>query len=601
MPALMRISLGLCLLCLATSTAGLELEHFNSDENDINITFSADGLEAWLERRNGAWGVQGQQSCLLHTRRNPATSNWSPLVPVSFALAGYSDGDPFFDDDSQTLYFTSDRPHSSLPVNDTNIWRVIRSNQHWGAPEPLSTQINREGVEFSPVRRGSRLYFAGWYDGNGDLYVAEEHQDGDWTRNKLGAGLNSLTGEWNLWVSPDEQLMFFEASGRSTNVSRPGDIYASLKDQMGRWQPALPVSELNGAGSDLNARIIGNQLIYASTSKHPKHADLYSLPAQPVIERIAGAYDRALYVANRSSHEVVSVNLAKGSIATRVSIGPGPHLLAVTAEKVAVAAYGIYPRPHSQPVTKMPGWIQEDGGALLVLDGVPSRHQLRCQHPHGSVWDDTGQRLWVSCEDRFGAIEIDFSKTQPGYRLLPTGQSGAHVMAWDEPRQQLLIAHTGAGGVAFVDPVSADNTFVQLASGSEALWVNPDQPELWVTLGPSGQLAVVGLETKSELDRISPGCAFPIDFAQAWDGLLWVACFGSSEVIAINPVTRKVVDRLSLPAGPLNIEAHPLLPVLYASLPRRNAVIEISLIGRGVTRRFETGIEPDGLAIIATK
>jgi hypothetical protein len=72
----------------------------------------------------------------------------------------------------------------------------------------------------------------------------------------------------------------------------------------------------------------------------------------------------------------------------------------------------------------------------------------------------------------------------------------------------------------------------------------------------------------------------------------------SSELVAFDPETRASVDRLALPAGPLNIAAHPRLPVLYASLPRQNRVVEISLSGRGISRQFATGIEPDGLVMI---
>jgi hypothetical protein len=61
--------------------------------------------------------------------------------------------------------------------------------------------------------------------------------------------------------------------------------------------------------------------------------------------------------------------------------------------------------------------------------------------------------------------------------------------------------------------------------------------------------------------------------------------------------TREVSARIKLPAGPLNIEAHPDLPVLYASLPRQNRVVEVSITTGEVTRSFATGIEPDGLVI----
>ncbi len=596
----MRLSIqflsGLC--CLSAYAVELDLEFFNSPQNDVSITFSADASEAWLERRSGEWGASGNSSYLLYTQRD-AGGGWQPLVPVPFAADGFNEGDPFFDDAAQTLYFTSDRAHPDLPEGDVNIWRVTRSSQGWGTPEALPAVINQAGMEFSPVRRGQHLYFAAWRDGDGELYIAEELQGGGWQSSKLGAAVNSPTGEWNLWVSPDEQLMLFEASGRSTNVSVSGDVYLSSKDRAGHWLPAMAVSEINGTGSDLNAQIIGDQLIYVSTSEHQKHSDLYIEPVEAIIERSRSVHAHTLQVVNRSSHELVSVNLQQGEITARHAVGPGPHLLAAGAGKLATAAYGIYPRPHNQPVEQMPGWVQADGGQLLVVSGESiMRQQLRCNRPHGAVWDDSGSRLWVSCEDRLGVVEVEFSGAQPAYRFLPTGRSGGHVLAWDSVRRQLLIAHTAAGGVAIMNPVTGNSEFTTLGPGSEALWINAERDEVWVTIGQAGQLAVVDLNSGDEVRRLDPDCGFPIDFAQSADGVLWVTCFWSSEVLGIDMESYAVIDRLDLPYGALNIAAHPSLPVLYGSMTRRNAVFEISLTGRGITRQFGTGMEPDGLAVL---
>jgi hypothetical protein len=139
-------------------------------------------------------------------------------------------------------------------------------------------------------------------------------------------------------------------------------------------------------------------------------------------------------------------------------------------------------------------------------------------------------------------------------------------------------------------------TFLRLSPGAEALWIDYSRAQGWVSLGPSGQLAVVDLAEHSELARIQPDCAFPIDFAAAGE-VLWVACFGSHELVGLTLATREVSARIKLPAGPLNIEAHPDLPVLYASLPRQNRVVEVSITTGEVTRSFATGIEPDGLVI----
>lgn len=586
--------------CLQGSL-GFGIEAFNTFESEVSVAFSVGLDEVWLERRTGVWGEPGGSSRLLHARHRPDGRGWSAPELVPFTDARASEGDPFFEDVTQTLYFASNRAHPTLPVGDSNIWRVSRVDGVWDVPEPLPAPINGAGEEYSPIIRNGRLYFASSRNGSGDLFVATQ-QDGAWIVEQLGPALNSRGGEWNLWVDPADQLMLFEASERPTNVSVSGDVYASIRDASGDWLPALAIPELNGPGSDLNPRIVCGRVLWASTSPHPEHADLYTASVD-VPARIREAYGQRLHVANRSSHELASVELASGRIVDRTPIGPGPHLVSAGPDALAVAAYGAFPRPHSEPVIGMPGWVEEPGGELLVIHapGVEDRLQrlaLPCVRPHGSAWDDVGSRVWITCEDRQGVVEVTLGSTSQKQRLLTTGYEGAHVLAWDRPRNQLLVAHTEAGGVSFLRLDSGEAAFLGLAPGAEALWIDESRRQAWVTLGASGELAVVDLAERIEIARVEPGCVFPIDFAAAGDAL-WVACFGSGELVAIDLITHEVSDRIKLPAGPLNVEAHPSLPVLYASLPRQNRVVEVSVIGGGVTRSFETGIEPDGLVLLS--
>lgn len=57
--------------------------------------------------------------------------------------------------------------------------------------------------------------------------------DDGWRVETQGEAINGPGGEWNVWVSEDESLMIFEASGRETNVTASGDLYAVA------WAPIL--------------------------------------------------------------------------------------------------------------------------------------------------------------------------------------------------------------------------------------------------------------------------------------------------------------------------------------------------------------------------
>lgn len=574
----------------------LTLAELNSRESEITVAVSRDLDEIWIERRPGPWGSDESRSRLLYSRFRSSAGQWTEPMRPSFASREHGEGDPFFDEANETLYFVSERTRGAPPASGANIWRVRRSGREWLAPEALPAPVNGPGNEYRPIVRGNRLYFASDRDGGGELYVAER-TDAGWNTAKLGPAINSVHGEWNLWISESRDLVVFESSGRETNLSVSGDLYASGTDVDGDWLPAVPLHEVNGTGSELNATIFEDRLVYASNSGHRRRSDLYSAPAEVVESALDRHWRYRLHVVNRSNHDLVSIDLRRGRVDTRVPIGPGPHLVSAFDRTVAVAAYGVFPRPHEDPVEAMPGWIEEPGGALLILDETETRLQLRCNRPHGTAWDDRGYRLWITCEDRHAVIEIDFRDDPNTFRRIATGHPGAHVIEWDADRDQLVVAHTAAGGVAFVEPESGTVEFLEIAPGTEALWVDRERAEAWVTIGPANRLAVIDLHDRAELARVDPGCGFPIDIAAESSSRIWLACLGTRDIVALDPATRTVIDRIGLPAGPLNVETHPDLPVIYATLPRQNRVVEISIPGKGITRSFAVGMEPDGLAI----
>jgi hypothetical protein len=53
--------------------------------------------------------------------------------------------------------------------------------------------------------------------------------------------------------------------------------------------------------------------------------------------------------------------------------------------------------------------------------------------------------------------------------------------------------------------------------------------------------------------------------------------------------------RIVLNDQPLNLLTHPSRQLVYVSLPRRNAIVEIDLDSGSELRRIDVGIEPDGL------
>lgn len=520
------------------------------------------------------------------------------------AVPGASEvSDPWYDRPSGRLYFVArvERPDGG---SDRDLFFSRALPEGWQPAERLPEPLNSVHDEYAPVARGERLYFASSRRGSGDLYLASLANTGAEPR-ALPAAINSIHGEWNLWVSPDERTLVFESSGRISNRSIPGDLYLAQRDGQGRWRPAVALRQLNREGSDLNPRLLGDSLVWAQSDADTRRTRLKQAHWPDVIRQVEQAWDGQLAFAGRSSHEIGVIGLADGELQRTIPLDQGPHLLALSPSGrfVAAAAYGVFPRPHTEPVTSNPGWVEGEGGRVLIWDRASdsaTRLDSGCGRPHGVAW--SGDRAaWFSCEDRRAVVRIEPGNGVAPARttLVATGHRGAHVLAWDAPRQRLLATHTEAGGLWF----GGVSEFLPLGPGSEAIHLLADGLHALVGVGPSGEVVKVDLETRAEVARWNTGCKFPISItADAWQRV-WLACLQSREVQRLDTETGEVLQRLELTAGPLHVAAHPVMPLLYASTPRRNEILELpmeSLPGvSAASRHFAAGVEPDGLALLS--
>ncbi len=255
--------------CLPTA-----LEQINTSANELAITAGPLAGQFIFERRDGEWGQQGFNSELL-------VYDCQSEKVKSLSLAGLQNaGDPYFDESDQTLWLTSQRVSENSETG-ADIFKVGFTDSGWSQPIRLPAPINSSGDEYSPIPRSGKLYFASGRGGDGNLYVAEQNKDG-WQVKALSSTLNADTGEWNLWVSQDEQWLVFEASGRLQNITVSGDLYISQRMYDNAWSLPKPVRRINAIGSQLNPRRVGNRLVYASSAGR-KHTDLVMIDLDLIV------------------------------------------------------------------------------------------------------------------------------------------------------------------------------------------------------------------------------------------------------------------------------------------------------------------------------
>lgn len=564
-------------------------------DNQLGLTFSPDGSMAFWVAWNGEWGKSNISQQVIYMSQLQR-GKWSTPAPMGFS-EDHSDSDPFVSPDGQWLYFVSERPTSADDVqNDLNIWRFSLLEE--ARLEYLS--INSAAAEYSPVITASgALYFASNRDGdpgNGDLYRAAATGEGFLEPQPLGPAFNAPTGEWNLWVSPDENEIIFEASSRPTNVSIPGDLYYSWRTPAG-WTSAIPVERLNTRNSDLMPRMSPDgETLYYTSAPIGGHAEIASTEWAPLRDALRSSYAPSLIVANRSSHEVTFVDLSRGDVVARVATGEGPHLLSnVSDGRVLATGFGEFPRPHALPVSKRPPFVVAPNSRLTVIDvagraAVMDTRMDDCARPHAS-WI-VANRAYVTCEKEKRVHIIDLESARTIDRI-GTRQEGSHVLTFEAGSRTLAVSNVGSGSITLIDIDSGDTNIVKLAAGSEGS--SAIGGRIWIANAIDGSVSVVDPKTGEVIEHIDSVCDFPIALSADMHEQVWVACFASAELVSIGREDFTIMRRITLTDQPLNLLAHPTLKLLYVSLPRQNAIAEIDLASGDELRRLGVGIEPDGL------
>lgn len=208
-----------------------------------DLTISPDGTEMYYTLQ----GNQHAYSFIVRRTRNKDNS-WSEPSMASFS-GKFGDLEPAFTSDGKKLFFSSNRPlDGGTSSKDYDIWYVEKDGSKWSEPKNAGPTVNTLADEFypSPAANGN-LYFTAEYKhgiGKEDIFVCR-WEDGKYLESQpLDTAVNSKTWEFNAFVTPDEQYIFFTAYGRKGDLGG-GDIYMSVKGADGRWQPAKPIAIIN--------------------------------------------------------------------------------------------------------------------------------------------------------------------------------------------------------------------------------------------------------------------------------------------------------------------------------------------------------------------
>jgi len=217
-----------------------------SDEygnRDMAISPKGDELFYTIQYRGGfAFSV------IMYSKK--VNGKWTKPEVASFS-GQYNDEEPAFSPDGDKLYFSSNRPITGTEKKDFDIWYVEKGNDKWSEPKNMGSPVNTSKDEFYPsIAKSGNLYFTKVMDGKDeDIVVCKFSNNKYDTAVSLPGVINTKGAEFNAFVDPDEQFIFFTGYKRKGNIGS-GDIFISSKNSNGEWEEAKNLGDkINGAGN----------------------------------------------------------------------------------------------------------------------------------------------------------------------------------------------------------------------------------------------------------------------------------------------------------------------------------------------------------------
>ncbi|UJH67518.1 hypothetical protein [Allomuricauda sp. SCSIO 65647] len=242
--------------------------HPKGENRSFNVSFSPDGKEMFF-------------SYYKATEKNPDPTyeiktfklvNGKWIGPVTASFSGkYSDVDINFSPDGNYVFFASDRPQPNSAGLD--IYYAIKTEGGWSEPMYAGTDINtNEGEVYPSVSKNRNVFFRstrpGGY-GDDDLYRAEWVNGNFINVKNLGPNVNSVYGESNSVIAPDESyILFCTSRPENDNIQQ---IYISFQIGENIWTKATPVgAEVNTkAGSSAPTLTADGKYLFFKKVKEP--------------------------------------------------------------------------------------------------------------------------------------------------------------------------------------------------------------------------------------------------------------------------------------------------------------------------------------------
>jgi hypothetical protein len=192
--------------------------------------------------------------------------------------------------DGKRLFYTSRRPlrPGNRQKKDNDIWYVKRTDTGWGEPINAGFPVNTEKMDcYASVTGEGTLYYHGFNypDSNGgaDIYRSV-YANGKYLKPEhLGEAVNSKYHDYDVFIAPDETILFFVSPGRPEGYGS-NDLYISFRNQKGSWTGAVNMGAgINSEASEICPSLSPDGRYLFFSSNRSGRLDLYWVDASIIV------------------------------------------------------------------------------------------------------------------------------------------------------------------------------------------------------------------------------------------------------------------------------------------------------------------------------
>jgi tetratricopeptide (TPR) repeat protein len=201
----------------------VKFSDFDNSLHEGPVTFFDNNKKA-IFSRSGQNAKKGKGTMLSLFYAEKADDEKWTIHPLPFNDPQYSLSHPCFDENTSTLYFSSDMPGGQ---GGSDIYKVSFLNGTWDKPVNMGTEINTYGNEMFPFVSGdSCLYFtSNGHAGMGGLDIFKtDLKNKSLIVENLGYPINSLRDDISLILNKKGTQGFFSSNRKKGNKN--DDLYA---------------------------------------------------------------------------------------------------------------------------------------------------------------------------------------------------------------------------------------------------------------------------------------------------------------------------------------------------------------------------------------